>query len=386
MRLPGVTMTPEAEALRGEVRAFVAGELRAGSFVPRVDSWLSGFDPDFSRRLGARGWLGMTWPARYGGGERTALERYVVIEELLAAGAPVGAHWVADRQTGPLLLRFGTEEQRERLLPAMARGELYFAIGMSEPDAGSDLAAVRTRAERVDGGWRLHGTKVWTSGAHLCHHAVVLCRTSPPGDDRHAGLSQMLLDLRADAGVDIRPILSMTGEHHFNEVVLDGAFVPDAMVVGQIGDGWRQVTSELAYERSGPERFLSTLPLLVALVDRIGADTGEQEAALVGELVAGLAALRWLSLSVAAAIEGGAAPAVEAALVKDLGTRFEREIIAATRRLAPCEPALDADDPLAVLLAEAVLTSPGGTLRGGTNEILRTIVARALATAPASGD
>lgn len=236
MRFPDVELPPGTAALRDEVRAFVAEEIAEGRWVPRVDAWLTESDPGFSRRLGQRGWLGMTWPVRYGGGGRSALERHVVIEELLCAGAPVGAHWVADRQAGPLLLRFGTEDQRRRLLPPMARGELHFAIGMSEPEAGSDLAAVRTRAERVDGGFALTGTKLWTSGAHTAHRAVVLCRTSAWEHDRHEGLSQMLLDLGAE-GVEIRPILSMTGEHHFNEVVLDGAFVPDEMVVGDLGDG-----------------------------------------------------------------------------------------------------------------------------------------------------
>lgn len=377
MAFADVALPPGAGELRDEVRAFIAQEIEQGRWVPRVDAWLSASDAAFSRRLGQRGWLGMTWPARYGGGERSPLERYVVIEELLSAGAPVGAHWVADRQTGPLLLRFGTEAQRRQLLPPMARGELHVAIGMSEADAGSDLAAVRTRADAVDGGFALTGTKVWTSGAHEAHKALVLCRTSAWETDRHEGLSQMLLDLRAD-GVEIRPILSMTGEHHFNEVILDGAFVPDEMVVGTVGDGWRQVTSELSLERSGPERFLSTMPLLKAVVARLGTGAGPQEAALVGDLVAAVIALRRLSLSVAVALAAGEDPKVQAALVKDLGTRFEREVTAAARRLLPCEPALDSDDPLAVMLADAVLSGPAGTLRGGTNEILRTIVAKAL--------
>lgn len=378
MRLPDLHLPSDADSLRAEVREFIADELRRGRWTPRVDSWLSGFDPEFSRRLGARGWLGMTWPKQYGGGGRSPLERYVVTEELLAAGAPVGAHWASDRQTGQLLLRFGTEAQREELLPPMIRGELYFAIGMSEPDAGSDLAAVRTRGERVDGGWELHGTKVWTSGAHRAQRAIVLCRTSPREENRHAGMSQMLLDLHNTPGVEIRPIISMTGEHHFNEVILDGAFVPDEMVVGSIGDGWHQVTSELALERSGPERFLSTLPLLTVIIDRLAKTAGPQEAITIGELVAGLMTLRRLSIAVAAAIAAGENPAVEAALVKDLGTRFERTVTNAARRLLPCEPDLGDEDPLPMRLADAVLSSPAGTLRGGTNEILRTIVARSL--------
>ncbi|KKD06661.1 acyl-CoA dehydrogenase family protein [Streptomyces sp. WM6386] len=365
-----------AAELRGDIREFLAAELADGTFEPRCDSWLSGWDEDFSRRLGTRGWLGMTIPQEYGGQGRTALERYVVTEELLAAGAPVAAHWVADRQTAPALLRYGTPELRERYLPGIARGECYFAIGLSEPDAGSDLAAVRSRAERVDGGWEITGTKVWTSGAHHAHAFFVLARSSPPeGRNRHAGLSQFVVELSAP-GVTIRPIRLITGEHHFNEVVMDGVFVPDDMVLGTIGEGWRQATSELAFERSGSERFLSTFPLLTALVDELVGQGGAGQREL-GRLVSRMWTLRRLSLSVAAALDRGEVPDVAAALVKDLGTRLENEITDTARLLTRTEP-----DPSAAglprLLADAVLHAPGFTLRGGTNEILRGVVARAM--------
>ena len=366
LRFPVEDLPEAAVTLRAEVRAFLAEEAAAGAFVPRCDAWLSGSDPAFSRRLGERGWLGMTWPKRYGGHERSALERYVVVEELLAAGAPVAAHWIADRQTGPLLLRYGTEEQRLRFLPGMARGEIHFAIGMSEPDSGSDLASVRTTATKVEGGWSLAGTKVWTSGAHQADAMITLVRSEPLGEDRHLGLSQLIVDLRGE-GVKIRPIRLLTGEHHFNEVVLRDCFVPDGMVVGSFGDGWKQVTSELAYERSGPERFLSTFPLLAALSAASGS-------AAVGRLAADLWALRRLSLAVAAALQRGEEPAVEAALVKDLGTRFEREVTEWSRAVHGGEPS----HPLFEHYRRALLEGPGFTLRGGTNEILRTVVARSL--------
>src|SRR5881392_4063357 len=149
-------LPPETRALREEVRDFLRAELGDRAPVRRAHSW-GGFDREFSRKVGARGWIGMTWPKTYGGHERSFLERYVVMEEMLAAGAPVSAHWIADRQSGPLLLRFGTEEQRQTLLPRIARGECFFCIGMSEPGSGSDLASVRTRGHKVDGGWRVSG-------------------------------------------------------------------------------------------------------------------------------------------------------------------------------------------------------------------------------------
>ncbi len=363
------------QELREEVRAFLADERASGRIGVGVDAWLGGHDPEFSKRLAERGWIGMTWPKRYGGSERSMLERYVVIEELLAAGAPVAAHWVADRQTGPLLLRYGTEAQRERFLPAFASGECYVAIGMSEPDAGSDLASVRTHARRRDSGWVLNGTKIWTSNAHRSHYAVVLCRTSERHEDRHAGLSQLIVDL-GGTGVSVLPILGMAGEHHFNEVVFDDVYVPDDMMVGNEGDGWHQVVSELGFERSGPERFLSTFGLLVEVVRNLEGSSGE--VVELGRLVAQLAALRRMSLAVAGRLEAGDSPDVAAALVKDLGTRLELEVIELARHTARREPRLHADDALTSMLAQAILAAPGFPLRGGTNEILRGIVASAL--------
>ncbi len=372
-----MALPPEALLLREEVRAFLAQEQAAGSFIPQCDAWIGGFSPEFSAKLGQHGWLGLTWPRKYGGHERSALERFAVTEELLAAGAPVAAHWIADRQTGPLLLRYGSEEQRQRFLPAIARGECYFAIGMSEPDAGSDLAAIRTSARRVEGGWRLQGRKIWTSWAHRAHYTIVLCRTSPPEQNRHAGMSQMIVDLAAP-GVSIQPIISIAGTHHFNEVIFDDVWIPDSMVVGQVGQGWKQVISELAFERSGPERSFSTFPLLLELIQQLGPLPDERSAEAIGRLVARLWTLRRMSLAVAHQLESGALPDVEAALVKDQGTRFEREVAEVTRTLLPVAPALDAPDRLDILLAQALLTIPSYTLRGGATEILRGIVARKL--------
>ena len=371
--------TQELDALRAEVRAFLAEARAAGAFIPRCDSWISGHDPEFSRELGRRGWIGRSWPARYGGRDRDELERYAITEELLAAGAPVAAHWFAQRQTGPLLLRHGTEAQRRRFLPAIAGGDCYFAILMSEPNAGSDLASVRTSAEPVAGGWRVTGRKVWTSHAHKSHFGVLLCRTGPPGERRHEGLSQLILDLHAP-GVTIRPIRLLSGESHFSEVTLDGAFVPDDMLVGSIGNGWSQVLSELAFERSGPERFLSTMPLILEFIDAAGPDCTPETAETIGLLAAQLWTMRRMSMEIARALAAGDAPAARAALVKDIGTRFEQWSVEAIRRVAGREPAPESADRISSLLAQAIAASPTVTLRGGTSEILRGVVARELAS------
>jgi acyl-CoA dehydrogenase len=374
-----LSSVPAVEALRADVRAFLSDAWARGLFEPRCDSWLTGFSRDFSRELGARGWIGLNWPAAYGGRDRPEIERYVVTEELLAAGAPVAAHWIAQRQTGPLLMRFGTEAQKQRFLPAIARGECSFAICMSEPNSGSDLASVRTRAAKVDGGWRVNGRKVWTSHANESDFGILFCRTADATADRHAGLSQLLLDLRAP-GVEIRPIRLLNGEEHFSEVTLDDVFIPDDLLVGEIGNGWTQVTSELALERSGPERFMSVMPLLLAFIDATTLDVGarsfsdERRVEVTGWASAQLYSLRALSLGVVDQIAAGQDAAVDAALTKDLGTRFEQECVERIRASFETQP----DGPLGAMLAQAVAASPNFTLRGGTNEILRGIVAESL--------
>lgn len=379
LSLAAAPRSKAAEAVRVEVREFVAEEIAAGTFTPSVDTWLGGVDAAFSRKLGERGWLGMTWPRRYGGHERTAVERYAVTEELLAAGAPVAAHWIADRQSGPSLLRYGTEEQRSLLMPRIAAGECFFVIGMSEADSGSDLASIRTRAARDSAGdWVVNGAKVWTSNAHHAHYGIVLVRTSPPGEgSRHQGMSQLLVDL-SSPGLTVNPIRILDGGHHFNEVVFDDVVVPAGMLLGAEGEGWQQVTAELAYERSGPERWLSTFALVSAFAARAHETGDPAQLATLGRLAARLLALRQLSLRIAAALGRGELPDVPAALVKDLGTTFEGDVIDEIRRVTDVVPSLTSPDPLARTLAEAQLHAPGFTLRGGTNEILRGIVARGL--------
>jgi len=311
-----------------------------------------------------------------------------VTEEMLAVAAPCAAHWFGDRQTGPSLLRYGTEEQKQRFLPAIARGEYSFALGMSEPNSGSDLASVKTRAERVPNGWRVTGQKVWTSWAHKAHAFFVLCRTAPAAGDRHEGLSQLIVELDAP-GVTIRPIRFLDGRHTFNEVFLDNVFVPDAGVVGAIGQGWKQVTSELALERSGPERYMTTFPLFTELMRRLGAGPDARALEMAGKLAARLWSLRRMSLAIAMTLDPGpdgaeGAPraavdlATEAALVKDMGTFFEREIIDAARLLFVVEPTPDATDTFERYLAETIVCSPVSTIRGGTTQVLRSVIARKL--------
>lgn len=368
--------TPDLKQFRASIRQFLRADRARFGWQPAVDSWLSRWDVEFSGRLGSAGFLGLAIPSAYGGRELGHIHRYVATEEMLAHGAPVAAHWMADRQVAPGLLAYGNEEQCRRLLPRIAAGRLFFAIGLSEHGAGSDLAAAQTRASRVEGGWVLNGTKVWTSGAHLADYMVVLARTSPQDpQQRHSGFSQFLVPCDS-AGVTIDPIVAMSGEHHFNEVVFDDVFVTDGDVLGEIGAGWHQVTAELSFERSGPERFLTTAPLiLTAIRTSSRGEPDRNHAGEVGELLARMISLRQLSVSVARTLVSGESAGLEAALVKDLGTRFEQESVDLVTRLLDGTPI---DGELRDLVETAWLHRPMFSLRGGTNEVLRGVVARGM--------
>jgi acyl-CoA dehydrogenase len=369
---PGL-LPPECEALRAEVRGFLAEHLRDVPVSQRVRNW-AGSNPHFTRAMAARGWIGMTWPKRYGGHERSSLERYVLLEEMLAAGAPVGAHWVADRQSGPLLMRFSPDLLAPRYVPRIVRGEAFFCIGMSEPDAGSDLASIRTKAVRTNDGWVFNGRKVWTSRAHRAHYMIVLVRTGQREEDRHAGLSQLLVDLKTP-GITVRPIVNQLGDHDFNEVTFDDAVVPHDHLIGTEGEGWKQVGAELAFERSGPERYLSSTQLLLEMLNAADA-ANPRHAVALGRVVAQYATLRQMSLGVAGMLARGDNPAPAAALVKDQGALVEQAMPDIAHDLFG--GALEPGSPLEQAMRYTTLAAPSFSLRGGTREILRGIIAKGL--------
>ena len=366
-----IELGSKAEELRHKVRDFlVQNEAHLES---RNSDFVTGHDPSFSKKLGAAGWIGMTWPEELGGGGRTFFERYVVTEELLAAGAPVSAHWIADRQSGPLLLGFGTDEQKKKYIPAIACGEAYFSIGMSEPDTGSDLASVRTTARKEGDEYVINGTKIWTTDAHRNHFIICLVRTSDQTENRHAGLSQIIVDLRKD-GAQVRPIRNMAGGEDFNEVVFEDVRVPLDRIVGEPGNGWAQVTSELSYERSGPERFLSSFRVFVELVRACGAKPETHQKAAIGRITSHLMTMRRMSISIAGMLEEGKDVAHEAALVKELGNNFEKILPEIARLALPIETSAKFRETF----MDTLLLSPSFTLRGGTREIMRGVIARGL--------
>lgn len=369
------------EALRLEVREFIAQNLRDYPVEQRARNWSHG-NAEFSRKLGARGWLGMTWPKEFGGHERSSLERYVVLEELLAVGAPVGWHWVADRQSGPLLMRFARPEVAKRVVPQIARGEVSFCIGMSEPDSGSDLASIRSKAEKTRDGWLINGRKVWTSGAHRAHYAIALLRTDPNMANKHSGVSQFLIDMKTP-GITVRPIKNMVGERDFNEVTFDNVEIADEYLIGGVGEGWKQVTAELAFERSGPERYMSSSQLVIEMIDaahqlQVGGQTAlDRHEVELGRVVAEYATLRQMTLGLAGMLSRGENPATAAALTKDQGALLEQRLPELAHDLFG-DIDRQAMASLAKVMDYTTQASMSFSLRGGTREIMRGIIARGL--------
>jgi len=366
------------EEFRSEVRAFLRHELAGMPPSKRARSWM-GADEEFSRKLASKGWLGLTIPTQYGGAGKGYFHRFVLSEELLVAGAPVAAHWIADRQSAPLILRFGTEQQKSFYVPRVCRAEAFFCIGMSEPNSGSDLASIRTRAERNSQGWLLNGSKIWTTVAHKCHYMIALVRTSTDAQSKHQGLSQFIVDLSLP-GVTVRPIVDMAGDSHFNEVFFDNVQLSDDALVGTEGEGWLQVNAELAFERSGPERIYSSMALLALWLQEVRQAGLEDEGTqtLAGELLGQMAVLRAMSLAITQALVQGESPAIQASLVKDLGTTFEQNVISQISSWLAARPGFDPSSELIATLAYLEQMGVTFSLRGGTREILRGIIARGL--------
>lgn len=369
---------PEDEALRVPVRDFLHSELR--DYPPHLRARSIGaHDAAFTRALGAQGWIGMNLPEDVGGAGRSHFARFVFTEELLSFGAPVVAHWTADRQTAQLIARYGTPAQRARYIPGIRAGEIVFGIGLSEPDTGSDLASVRTRAVPTSTGWRINGRKIWTTNGHRASHMCALVRTSGTAEDRHKGLSQLIFDMKTP-GISTRPILNIVGEEEFCEVLFEDVDVPADALIGEEGDGWKQVTAELAFERSGCERIYSSVVLADIWLDEMRALENPPQIVedVAGRIAGRLSVLRAMSLGVCACLDAGQNPELEASLVKDLGTEFEQEVPNWIAEANASIPGFRPSRELALALAYVTQYAPVFSIRGGSRHIMRGMIARGL--------
>lgn len=366
-------LSRELQALSAEATEFARHW--AAKCEIREDSWLRGVDREFSRELGERGWLGMCWPRRWGGGERSALERFVVVEALISNGAPCAASWFPDRQIGPTLLQFGTDEQRARFLAPMVAGEAMWGIGMSEPDAGSDVASIRTAATGTGDEWVINGQKVWTSGAADADWIYLIARTDPTAPP-HRGLSEFIVDCTSP-GVTIVPIRDMTDDRHFCEIYFEDVVVPESLRVGELNGAFGQVMRQMEHERGGIDRLCSNAALFRDVVEQVPlSDSLRIRAAeLKGQYCIG-------RLMVLREVLGQAEPGYSA-VTKTWCTEFEQRV--AEFCVAALGPASLLSGPGGTLSARAsrnICYAPGYTIMGGTTEILRNICGERLLGLP----
>ncbi|WP_421119914.1 acyl-CoA dehydrogenase family protein [Aquihabitans daechungensis] len=363
-------LSPDLIALAEQARA--VGAAGADRRSIREDGWLMGHDPGFALELAERRWLGMTWPTELGGGGRPAIDRFVVFEALIAEGAPLAACYFADRQIGPTLLQFGTAEQQERWLPGILAGTDVWCIGMSEPDAGSDVASLRTRAERKSDGsgtWIVDGAKIWTSGAAHADWCYLIARTDPTARP-HAGLSELVVDMRSP-GIEVRPIVDATGDGHFCEVRFDGVEVAAGNLVGEENGSFRQVMRQMEHERGGIDRLVSNHRLyrdVLPLVERSDTRVRQEIARIeTGYRLGRLLVVREVL---------GQAPAQFSAAAKTACTEHEQRVAAFCASVLGARAQAGAvDDDLARRVARNVVYAPAYTIMGGTTQILRTIIA-----------
>ncbi len=376
--------TREQEEFRLEVRSFLEEEIRRGLFKPACDAWIQGFSPEFTKKVAHKGWIGLTWPKEYGGQGRTNVDRFILTEEMLRYGAPAALHWFADRQIGRAIIHYGSDEQKREYLPKILRGEAYVGLGLSEPEAGSDLGSLQTRAAEDGDSYVLNGQKMWTSCARYMNYIYLVARTDPNAP-KHRGISEFIIPANLP-GITVRPTIDITGAEAWGEVFYDNVRVPKNSLIGQVNRGFYQVANQLDYERSGLERLMGNYPLFDAIV-RFAKETLRSGAPLckdpfvrdkLARLQVEFEVGRLLTYRVALVIDSGRAPNVEAAMAKAYCTSFEQQLADLSTRIHGPYGQLAGESrwaPISGMAPDSFLSSMGYSLQAGTSEILRNIVA-----------
>ncbi len=377
-------LSEEQEKFRQEVSRFLEEEIKQGRWQPSCDAWIMGHDPGFTKRVSERGWIGLTWPQEYGGQGRSYVDRLILTEEMLRYGAPAACHWFADRQIGGAIVHYGTDEQKKELLPIILKGEAYVGLGMSEPDAGSDLASLKTRAVEDGDEFIIDGQKTWTSGGSKMNWIYLVARTDPDAP-KHRGISEFFFSTDLP-GISVTPIEDITGGVHFNEVFFENVRIPKTCLIGEKNKGFYQILNQLDYERSGMERLMANYPLFDALIQyaketkRNGKPLSEDPVVRgkLAQLKIELEIGRLHMYRVAMVMDDGRAPNWESAMSKAYGTAFEQrlastaiEILGLYGQLSP----QSARVPMQGMAYHSYLSSKGYSLQAGTSEILKNILA-----------
>jgi alkylation response protein AidB-like acyl-CoA dehydrogenase len=371
--------TEEQNKFRQEVRHFLKEEIKKGYWEPACDAWIQGFDPEFSKRVAQRGWIGLTWPKEYGGQGLSYVDRLILTEEMLRYGAPAACHWFADRQIGGSIVTYGTDEQKRELLPKIIAGEAYIGLGMSETEAGCDLASLQTRATEDGDDYIINGQKTWTSGGSFVNYFYLLARTDSEAP-KHKGISEFIIP--ADLpGINRIPMIDITGTEAWNDVFFDGVRVPKKCLIGEKNRGFLQALQQLDYERSGMERLMGNYPLFDAIVQFTKENKLSKEPVIrnkLAQLRIEFEVGRLLIYRVALVMDEGRAPNREAAMSKAYSTAFEQRLAKAAMEVLGPYSQLVSDSKLAPIRGLAVhsyLASKGYSLQAGTSEILKNILA-----------
>jgi alkylation response protein AidB-like acyl-CoA dehydrogenase len=378
------SFNPKQEALLREIGEFLETESKEGNFEPFMDLFKDGYSPAHSRKIGEKGWIGLTWPKKYGGRDLGCTDRLIYGEEMFKAGYPVGAHWMAQRQVGPALIQFADDGQKEAFLPGILKGEIFFSLGFSEREIGSDLASLNTRAVRDRDAYIVNGHKIWVGQAHRSHYMWLLARTDPDVP-KHKGLSQFLVDLSLP-GITVHPIVDLTGMTQYNEVLFDDVRVPRSMLVGDENAGWYQIVSQLDYERCDLDRLMSCYPLYKNIVRYCRETMGEGEPLCkdpyiqkrLVDLETAFNVGRLLTYRTASLLDAGMTASVETAAAKVFCSEFQQRMVNfAMEVLGPYGPLLPGSkwSLLGGSAAFLYLHSACFTIQGGTSEIMRNIIA-----------
>ena len=351
--------TPEQDQLRETARSVARAAV--AKYGRANDSWINGFSKDFARELAALGWIGLTWPVEFGGGGRPAIDRLIIAEELISAGAPIGSMWFADRQMGPTLMTYGRPDQQAEFLPGILSGDTTWCIGMSEPNAGSDLASLKTSAVRDGDQWVINGQKIWTSFGEVADYCYLICRTATDGPP-HAGISEIIVPMDTP-GIEVRPIKDMTTNRHFCEVFYTDVRVPLANLVGVEGNAFKQTMSQLEHERGGIDRLVSNHALFTMAVDR--ADRSDP---LVRQRIAALEAKYRIGRILVVREVLRQAPAGFSAATKAFCTEHEWDVANFV------VDTLGMEGTLWDQTAAGFCYAPGYTIMGGTSNVMRNIL------------
>jgi 3-oxocholest-4-en-26-oyl-CoA dehydrogenase alpha subunit len=376
------SLTPEQEAFQKQVRDFIAEHLtpELREEVEREQYAIGTLGKEFVRLMGRQGWLGIGWPREYGGQGRGAIEQWLFLEQMAAENLPTGG--LTLNSAGPTLMRVGSERQKREYLPKILTGEIEFAIGYTEPNAGSDLASLQTRAVREGDSYVINGQKIYTSAAHHSTHIWLLARTDPKAP-KHRGISILIVPIDAP-GVTIRPLATM-GSERSNEVFFEDVRVPAENLVGEENRGWYYVSMALDFERLMPHtRIRSYLERLIdyarnTVVDGRPLSTHPRVRITLARLAVEVEVLRLFSIRTAWMIERGQVPNAEASIFKIYMSELNEHIAVAAQDIMGPYATLRAEDPLAPLegrLEKLYRAFPLYKFAGGTNEVMRNIIAQ----------